>query len=44
MKRQKALPLQLSELRTQHSVREDVDLISGLTQWVKDSALLQAVV
>ena len=30
-------------LRTQHSIREDADLIPGLTQWVKDLALPQAV-
>ena len=28
----------LNRLRTQHSVCEDVGLIPGLTQWVKDSA------
>ena len=36
-------PLWLSGLRTQHSVHKDVDSIPGLTQWVKDPALLQAV-
>ena len=36
------LSLWLSGLRTQHSVHEDVGLIRGLTQWVKDLALLQA--
>ena len=35
-------PLQLSRLRTQHSVYEDVGLIPGLTQWIKDPALPQA--
>ena len=35
-------PLWFSELRTQHSVREDTGLIPGLTQWVKDLALRQA--
>ena len=30
-------------LRTQHSVCEDSDSISGLTQWVKDLVLLEAV-
>ena len=34
----------LSKLRTEHSVCEDVDLIPGLTQWVKDPSLLQAAV
>ena len=33
----------LSGLRTQLCVCEDVDLIPGLTQWVKDPALLSAV-
>ena len=28
-------PLQLSGLRTQRSLREDVGLIPGLTQWLK---------
>ena len=32
----------LSGLRTQCGLCEDVGLISGLTQWVKDLALLQA--
>ena len=31
----------LCGLRTQHSLREGVDLILGLTQWVKDLALSQ---
>ena len=30
--------LWLSRLRAQHSVREDVGLIRGLTQWVKNLA------
>ena len=34
----------LSRLRTQHSTCEDVGLIPGLTPWVKDLLLLQAVV
>ena len=34
--------LWLSRLRTQHSVPEDASFIPGLTQWVKDPALLQA--
>ena len=34
--------LWLSRIRTQSSVLEDVGLILGLTQWVKDPALPQA--
>ena len=34
----------LNGLRTQHSVCENVGLIPGLTQRVKDLALLKAVV
>ena len=37
-------PLWLSGLRTWHSVCEDVGLILGLAQCVKDSGLPQAVV
>ena len=34
----------LTEVReTQECLSEDVDLIPGLAQWVKDLALLQAV-
>ena len=36
-------PLWLSGSRTQHSVREDVALILGFTQWVKNLGLPQAV-
>ena len=32
--------MRLSRLRTQHSVPEDVGVIPGLAQWVKDLALL----
>ena len=35
--------LWLSGLRTQYSVQENVGLIPGLAQWVKDQAFLQAV-
>ena len=37
-------PLWLSGLRTQRSLHEDVSSISGLTHWIEDLALLQAVV
>ena len=36
LKKQREFPLQLSELRTQHSVHEDAGSIPGLTQRVKD--------
>ena len=34
------VPLCLCELRRQHSLHEDVDLIPGLAQWVKDQHCL----
>ena len=34
--------LWLSGLRTQHNIHEDVVLIPGLSQWVKDPVWLQA--
>ena len=34
-------PLWLSGLRTQYSLCEDVGLIPGIAQWVKDLALPQ---
>ena len=37
-------PLWLEGLRTQHGVRENVDPIPGLTQWVKDPELPGAAV
>ena len=37
-----ALPLWLSGLRAQQRVHEDVSLIPGLDQWVKDPMLPQA--
>ena len=36
-------PLWLRELRTQHGVSEDRGLIPGLTRWVKDLELPQAI-
>ena len=36
--------LWLSELKTLHSLREDVGLIPGLAHWVEDLAFLQAAV
>ena len=36
------VPLWLSGLRTRHSIHEDVGLILGLDQWIKDSSLPQA--
>ena len=38
------VPTVAQGLRTQHSVCEDAGLIFGLTQWVKDPALPQALV
>ena len=38
----KEFPLWLRGLRTWHGVFEDLGSFPGLTQWVKDLALLQA--
>ena len=43
-KQSKEFPLWLNGLRPQHSVHEHAGSIPGLDQWVKDPALLQAVV
>ena len=43
-KKREEFSLWLSGLRTQNSVCEDAGLIPDLTQWVKDPALLQAIV
>ena len=42
--KKEGFPLWLSRLRAGRSVCEDADSIPGLAQWVKDLALLQAVV
>ena len=38
------VPIVAQQIKNQHSVHEAAGYISGLTQWVKDSALPQAVV
>ena len=38
------IPTVTQELRTQHSVCEDVGSVPGLAQWVKDLVFLQAAV
>ena len=38
------LPLWLGDLRIPYGIHEDLGLISGLSQWVKDLVLPQAVV
>ena len=44
LKKDEQVSLWLSGLRTCHSVHEDASSTPGLTQWVKDPVLQQAVV
>ena len=37
------VPAMAQRVKTQHSVHEDVGLILGLTQWIKDPTLPQAM-